>query len=367
MAKLYGTEWTRAELTNRVGDISQIAGVRRSVLVEGKEKGVEVVDIRTGGGLAFTVVPSRALDIASADYRGVPLAWRSSAGVVAPEYYDEKGLGWRKNFFGGLLTTCGLANVGTPNVDDGEELGHHGRISNQPARNVHADARWEGNQLVMVAQGQMRDTNPRKYDFMMTRNVTAKLGENRLFISDVVENVGSTESPFMFLYHINVGFPVVDEGSELIVPVHKTTPRDAEAEAGINDRFRFHAPVAGYKEQVFYHDVVEDENRHAWVGLVNKRFNDGHGIGLYVKYHKSQFPNLVQWKMMSEGTYVVGIEPANCHVEGRARERERGTLHFIESGGRRHFETEIGVLTNLHEIEAFEEKVARTRSRQSQA
>lgn len=365
--KLYGVEWTKGELVRRVGDIAQIGGVRRSTLVEGKEKGVDVVDFRTGTGFAFTVVPSRALDIASAEYCGVPLAWRSSVGIVAPEYYDDKGFGWRKSFFGGLLTTCGLANVGTPNVDDGEELGHHGRISNQPARNVHADTRWEGNQLVMVVQGQVRETNPRKYDFLMTRNITARLGENRLFLSDVIENVGSTAAPFMFLYHINVGFPVVDEGSELLAPVHQTRPRDADAEAGMSDRFRFHAPVAGYREQVFYHDVFPDENRHVWIALVNKRFNDGQGIGLYVKYHKSQFPHLVQWKMMSEGTYVVGIEPANCHVEGRARERERGTLQFLEVGGRRHFETEIGVLTNAHEIEALEEKIARIRSRQGSA
>jgi len=367
MTKLFGSEWTKADLMRRVGDISQIAGVQRSFLTEGNEKGVEVIEFRTGAGLTFTVVPSRAMDIAAADYRGTPLVWRSGSGIVAPEFYDGVGTGWRKSFFGGLLTTCGLGNVGTPNEDDGEVLGHHGRIANQPAKRVHADGRWEGNQFVMSAQGQMRDTNPRRYDFSVTRNVTAKMGENRLFISDIVENVGPTDSPFMYLYHINIGFPVLDDGSELLVPVHKSTPRDAVAEPGMHERFRFHAPVAGYQEQVFYHDVIEDDNRHVWVALVNKRFGDGKGIGVYVRYHKSQFPNLVEWKMMSEGVYVVGIEPANCHVEGRARERERGTLQFLEVGGRRHFETEIGVLTNQDEIQAFEEKVASIRARQNTA
>ena len=84
-------------------------------------------------------------------------------------------------------------------------------------------------------------------------------------------------------------------------------------------------------------------------------------IGVYVRYHKTQFPNLVEWKMLAEGTYVVGIEPANCRVEGRARERENGTLQFLEVGGRRHFETEIGVLTSLQEIQDLEERIAAVR------
>jgi len=107
MTKLFGSEWTKADLMRRVGDISQIAGVQRSFLTEGNEKGVEVIEFRTGAGLTFTVVPSRAMDIAAADYRGTPLVWRSGSGIVAPEFYDGVGTGWRKSFFGGLLTTIG--------------------------------------------------------------------------------------------------------------------------------------------------------------------------------------------------------------------------------------------------------------------
>jgi hypothetical protein len=43
-------------------------------------------------------------------------------------------------------------------------------------------------------------------------------------------------------------------------------------------------------------------------------------------------PVLVQWKMPGEGTHVLGIEPANCHVEGRVAERERGTLVKLAPG-----------------------------------
>jgi hypothetical protein len=364
MIRLYGREWTRGELLRRVGDIAQIAEAQRATLVEGREKGVEVVRFRTGTGFEFVAVPGRALDIASAEYRGVPLAWRSGTGVVAPEFYEPEGRGWRRSFFGGLLTTCGLANVGTPCEDDGETLGHHGRISNTPATRVHTDARWEADTLVLSAQGQVRDTAPRRYDLSLTRNITARMGENRLYVSDIVENIGFTDAPFLFLYHINVGFPILDEGSELLVPAKDVRPRDEVAATGVEERLRFGGPVPGFEEQVFYHDTIPDQSRHVWAALVNRRLNDGEGLGVYVRYHKSQFPNFIEWKMTGEGTYVVGMEPANCLVEGRARERERGALQFIEAGGRRHFETEIGVLTNRAEIEAFEERLARIRSRQ---
>ena len=362
MIRLYGSDWSRGELLRRAGTPFQFAGVQRSRLVEGVERDVEILEFRTGTGFSFNVIPSRGMIIGRAEYRGTPLAWLSGTGRVAPELSQEGDAGWRRSFWGGLLTTCGLVNVGSPCVDDGETLGQHGRIANVPATSVLSDARWEGSQLTLSAQGTVREMEPGRHDLALTRTITAKVGENRLYVYDIVENVGYTDAPFMFLYHINVGFPVLDEGAELIVPTRGVTPRDDVAAAAVADRFRFEQPTAGFQEQVFYHDAIADENRHVWAALINKRFDDGQGIGIYVRYHQSQFPNLVQWKMMGEGSYAVGIEPSNCLVEGRAVERERGTLEFIEAGGRRHFETEIGVLTGQDEIQAFEERVARVRS-----
>ena len=46
--------------------------------------------------------------------------------------------------------------------------------------------------------------------------------------------------------------------------------------------------------------------------------------------------------MMAEGLYVLGVEPANCHVEGRVKERERGTLQVLAPGENRIYHMEIG-------------------------
>ena len=53
---------------------------------------------------------------------------------------------------------------------------------------------------------------------MLRRRIEADLGGVSLRISDTVTNVGATRCPHMLLYHCNIGFPVVDDGSELVYP-----------------------------------------------------------------------------------------------------------------------------------------------------
>ena len=50
-----------------------------------------------------------------------------------------------------------------------------------------------------------------------------------------------------------------------------------------------------------------------------------------------------EWKMAGAGTHVLGIEPANCYVEGRAAERARGTLVTLEPGESRTYELSLEV------------------------
>jgi len=108
VAELYGKRWTRAELTRYVGDISQIAGIRPVVFQDGPEAGVRALEFRTGGGLAFTVLAERAMDIGLAEIHGVPVSFLSPVGYVHPSYFEGAGMGWLRTFQGGLFVTCGL-------------------------------------------------------------------------------------------------------------------------------------------------------------------------------------------------------------------------------------------------------------------
>ena len=167
---IYGENLLRSELQKRVGDMSQVAGLRQSNRTDGSENGVAAIDFYTGTGFTFTVLPDRGLDISTASYQGIPLCWRSSTGDVAPTFYEPSGSGWLRSFFGGLLTTCGMTNVGPANQDEGEQLGLHGRVSNIPATNVWADTRWEGNHYRIWAQGKIRETSVFGRVFRFTRD-----------------------------------------------------------------------------------------------------------------------------------------------------------------------------------------------------
>ncbi|MGQ9607929.1 MAG: aldose 1-epimerase family protein [bacterium] len=357
MARLYGKNFSKAELMRRIGDISQIAGIKIYQLTDGNQKGVDAVDFRTGTGLSFTVLVGRGMDISHAEYNGQPLCWRSATGDINSAYFEPEGLGWLRGFYAGLITTCGLTYAGAPCVDEGKELGLHGRVSYTPAKNVWADGEWDGDEYIMWVQGKIREASVFGENIILTRNIKAKLGKSKIYLHDIVENLGFEPVPHMILYHINGGFPAVDEDSLLISTSKDVKPRDDEAKIDAEHYYKFQAPTPGFKERVYYHDMLVDKEGYAYASLVNKKFNDGQGFGFYVKYLKSQLPRFIEWKMNGEGTYVVGMEPANCLVEGRDKERKNGTLQFLDPGEKREYKLEIGVLSSISEIEEFEKLV----------
>ena len=150
----------RKEAEKRVGHSSQLGGLKPYTLSDGRAAGVRAVDFRTTQGLEFTVLLDRGMDISEARYKGMSLCWRSCVGDAAPGFHEPQGLEWLRTFFGGLLCTCGLAQVGSPATDDGEQLGLHGRISAVPAERVSFSEHWSGNSPVLQVDGLMREGRP---------------------------------------------------------------------------------------------------------------------------------------------------------------------------------------------------------------
>ena len=176
----------------------------------------------------------------------------------------------------------------------------------------------------------------------LTRRIWAHLGENALHLEDTLENQGHHPAPYQILYHCNFGFPLLSPEAELLVDAEMWA-RDDAAARGLASWNRFCAPVADYPEQVFYHLPRADEAGYAQAALINRPL----GLGAYVRFRLAELPHLIQWKMQERGTYVLGLEPANCWVEGRARDRQRGILRFLEPGERVELRLEIGVLTDM--------------------
>jgi hypothetical protein len=351
--KLFGHDYTRDQLMRRIGAVSQVGGVRLAEFGDGRAKGVSVVDFNLGNGFEFSVLPDRGMDVFDCRYQGMSLAWHSVAGVSAPSFYEPQGLGWLRTFGGGLLATCGLTHVGAPTVDEGVELGLHGRAHVLPASGVQADGAWEGDEYAMWATGTTRESVLFGANLSLQRRISARLGETRFRIDDVVRNDGYRTTPHQVLYHINTGFPLLDAGSRLLSASSVVTPRDAEARKDGQEYNLFTDPVPGYAEKVYYHDMATDGEGYVRAAVINFTLWHGEPFGLYVKYRKEQLPRFVEWKMMGEGDYVVGMEPANCGVQGRTIDREQGLLDMLEPGAERRYSLEIGLIVGESEYRAF--------------
>jgi len=350
---LFGNEFKKADVLKWVGDITQLGGISLYELIDGIGRGVRAASMKTPSGIDMTVLIDRGLDISYMTYKSIPVCWRSSTKDTSPAYYDSRGEEWLRTFFGGLLTTCGLRNAGMPSIDEGEEHGLHGRISNIGSELIHSGGRWENDDYIIEIAGRVREAKVFGDKLELERKITAYFSKPKIIIEDRVENLGFSRVPLMILYHVNIGYPVVDSNSKLVESEASVTPRDDEAKKGFTKFNTFSDPVSNFKEQVYLHDIKADSDGNCNVAIINEEFNNKKGIGIWLKYNKESLPYLIQWKQMGEGDYVCGIEPANCLVSGRAEERKKGNLRFIDPGEVISYRLEINVLEGRDSIESL--------------
>ena len=341
-------------LMKRIGDISQIAGLKRYSFTEGKAKGIEAIDVKTGSGLSFTVLPGRGMDIAWAEFNGLPFSYISKTGIVSPQYYESERLQWLRTFFAGLLTTCGLSNVGGPcnevhPVLGDQHFGLHGRISNMAADNVCVSEEWQENDFNMVISGRMRESVLHGENLVLKRTIKTSLGAKSFIIHDVLENEGMDDQPLMILYHINIGYPTVDNTSLFICNSKKIIPVGNRSKETIGAFGQMQDPVKGEAEHLFFHDFRSDSEGMTCCGIINP----DREFGVYLRYNKIQLPKFSQWKMMAESEYVIGMEPGNCNPVGRTEARRNGSIEYLKPGEKKEIDLEIGILSTGKEIDEF--------------
>jgi hypothetical protein len=350
--QIFGMELTRRQIEPCIGRLDQIGGILAGELVDGRAKGVRTLRFTTGSGLTVTSLPDRALDLAHAEYQGVPLCWRSPNGDAAPSYYDPEDAHWLRMFFGGLMTTCGLTNFGPAGRDAYGAFGLHGPIDCLPAESVSFSQEWQGDDCFLQAEGTIRQTRVFGEDLKLHRRLSTQLGSSSILVQDTVTNEGHSRTPHMILYHCNGGFPILSEGAQLHVSHSSMRPRDAEAEQGMAVWNTVTAPQPGFAEQVFIHTPVACVDGRAAVALVNRNLRRGEGLGISIHFDPKQLPALMQWRMLGQGTYVMGMEPANCPtIEGRVQAGKLGTLPFLEPGETRRYELEFRVLDGREQID----------------
>jgi hypothetical protein len=276
-------------------------------------------------------VPDRALDIFDASYKGVPLAWISSNGMVHNSHYDSREAGWLRSFGGGLLVTCGLRNVGPPCTIDGEHFGLHGRISSTPATHVNIHTFWKEENYFIEVSGEIRETNVFGENLVCYRTIGVSTLHNRIDIRDRFVNEGFREERLALLYHFNWGSPLLSEHSELILDPVQTRVRDSSAT--VDSWNQFSPPTPNVNEVVYLHEMKGGKENHVKYRLQNSTL----GFGAEVAWKCDQLPYLTQWKMMGQGEYVLGLEPGNCFPMGRVHEMENHRMDLLQSFEEKNF------------------------------
>lgn len=339
-------QYTKRELLSYAGNIEQLAGVTRKQISEGNGDGIRLFDVRNGSGLEFSVLEGKCMDLFSASYKGYPLNFVSKNGLVSPmRFVPQSGEESMRCISGGLLYTCGTANVGYACRDGDEQLVLHGRLRAMAAANTMAEAHWTEDDYIIELHGEMRETALFGENIAFRRKIWTRMGRPVIYLEDEIENEGFREQPFMLMYHINFGFPFVDQGIRIFTAPAEITCRDPWTIPHIPEYERMEGPDPFGQEQYLTHTF---KNTGA---VMTAAYNETLGIGVYLKQNTEIMPFLHEWKTNVAGDYALGLEPANCHCEGRVLEREKyHTLRTLSPFEKAQVNLEIGILEGREQL-----------------
>ena len=187
-------------MDGRISNLQQVASLRRYTLTEGREKGLDVLDC-DNGKIRFLLNISKACDIMQLYHEGQNMSFVSKNG------FTKREIPFLNRFEGGMLYTCGLDSVGGR---EGYEL--HGTFHNIPAEIVRAECNEKG----IVVEAIIRDTALFGKNLVMKRKIsTAVFGES-VTLEDTLINEGYKAEEYCLLYHINVGYPMLDDGAKIV-------------------------------------------------------------------------------------------------------------------------------------------------------
>jgi hypothetical protein len=277
---------------DRIASIDQVALVTRR----------PAIDVRVYGGIELRLYPNRGLDVGAAWFRGFPLAWISPVGEGGADADT-----WRDSWGGGLVTTCGLDNVGAPS----EGIGLHGTYTFLEA----IDLETTRGDTEVVCRATIHDPRGLRVD----RTIRTAIGEGRVELVDRTLNAAEESLPAPLLYHVNLGWPLWDDGARVETDAADVVPRDDDAAP---HDWRPAPEPQEVRERVWEHIGATA------AAVVNERLGVRVGVS-------SNLPRMWQWIDPTPGYYALAIEPANCSVLGRSHDRAAGRLPVLAPGEER--------------------------------
>ena len=336
-------------------------------LSDGLERGIRMLEFRTGTGLRFTVLIDRAMDICEVEFKGQSIGWHGPSGLRHPglhEHASEGGFSWGRSFTG-FLVTCGLDHIGGPEVVPADTYnypdiltkrhGLHGRVSTIPGKLTGYGERWEGDRCILWAEGDVRQAATFGEQLTLRRRIEVDLGGNEIRLSDQVANTGFLPTPHMFFYHIIIGHPVLAAGSRYLAPITDVVwaahePRYRAQGVGYRT---IPGPKDSFVDLVWQHEAAPDAAGEVPVSVVNDRI----GLGIEVTTRKDQLPCLYEWQHFQAGGYALGIEPSTHHALGDLAALKRGEMIWLQGQQSRCYDSRFRILDGAAEIAASEARI----------
>lgn len=306
----------RDAIARFTGDPQALGGVRAVVLDNGQERGIRVLEFTTSGGLRFDVVVDRAMDIGRVEFRGQAMSWNSPTGYRHPAYFsgaDEDGISLMRGM-SGLLITGGLDHIFSASHVDADRYAYpgrktvrhplHGRISNTPAELQGYGREWGEDGAVLWAEGTMRQVAVFGENLELVRRIETDIDGTEIRIVDRVRNAGFDVTPHRLLYHVNLGWPFLDEGVRFEAQTGATVWKSGSVrnETPLSP---FPPPIDGFVEQCFDVAVVPTTPEETQVKVVNDTLD----LWFELAYDHRTLPGFVQWINARPGSYCVALEP----------------------------------------------------------
>lgn len=279
-------------MDGRVSNFKQMASIRRYTLTEGREKGIEVLDC-DNGKLRFLLNINKACDVMQLYHEG------QNVSFLSKNAFSPREINFLNRFEGGMVYTCGLDSVGGR---DGYEL--HGSLHNIPSEIVHASCDTDG----IVIEALVRDTALFGKNLVLRRRISAEIGGETLSITDTLVNESFREEQYCLLYHINVGYPMLDEGAYAVVDANKCYARTEWSKKNEATMYNIGASVPNEEETCYFLDLNTPK-----ASLVNEKI----GKRLTVSYSNDTLPSFVYWKSMASGDYALGLEPCTTKLDDK--------------------------------------------------
>lgn len=298
------------ELRKKTADLRSVADIRLVSLEDGRGRGQRILIARNATGICFEVAVDRGFDISGLSLDGINIGWHSPTQMRFPssDPDSEEGWGFLRNF-DGFMVTCGLDHYSRPRETDVEHHNHphlktrrmplHGGIATEKARlHSYGVDPETGN---VFCEGVVRQASVFGETLELRRKITLPVFGSALRIDDTITNWGFRPTRHAILYHLNFGYPFLDENLK-IAGLPEPLLRSMQADPP--------SPRDDYGEHV---DVVDSPEETDPIVLSNPDL----ALSVGLSFSRRHLTKLAVWRAYQSGIFALGIEPRTETAESR--------------------------------------------------